>query len=356
MAMRINHAILHVFDFEAGGTSYAQRELDLADRPTKSYVQRHLRKVSSSAESNHGTFAPESAFASSFDRYVAGGDGFVAFSRQIAEFLYGELRTGEDIEPCDVLVADFEDDADASAAAEQGDEEAEQAAFEGRGERRFAILLLPRKQAFAHDVYNEGGFVCNGIVRHDAMLPNPTQRIDSYAVIDVRTREIDFHDKERTIAGSSAMLIPDALLQCSKGASSKEVLEQVTRIVEDVASEYGANTAVALSKAKARIAEKAVESEYLPPWELGEEVFEDEPVMRERFAERAREEELPETVSVKRSVANRMAKSHRIRTDTGIEITFPSEYSTNPDFIQFINEADGSISIELRNIGSIENR
>ena len=78
--------------------------------------------------------------------------------------------------------------------------------------------------------------------------------------------------------------------------------------------------------------------------------------MRERFEEAVRSEEIPEQVRVKKSVAARMTKSHRIRTDTGIEITFPSEYSSSPEFIEFINEADGTLSIELKNIGSIENR
>ena len=85
-------------------------------------------------------------------------------------------------------------------------------------------------------------------------------------------------------------------------------------------------------------------------------MFEDAPQMRERYEEMAREEELPERVHVKKSVAHAANRSHRIRTDTGIEITFPSEYSMNPNFIEFVTQSDGSMSIELKNIGHIENR
>lgn len=365
MAMNITHAILHVFDLEANASSFSQRELDLADRTTKSYVQRHLRKMSGSPENKHGSFLEGSAFAAELGRYLGGSCSFIDFSTQIAEFLHNELRKGDGSEAYDLLVADFEADAAPSSPAsageepdrsDAGDDPFAADAYEGRGERCFAVALLPRKQAFAHDVRPGAGAPSNGIVRNDATLPNPTQRLDSYAVVELGTLGISFHDKARTIAGSETMLIPDCLLQCSSEASPKEVIEQVTRIVEDVAQEYGANAAHAVSKAKAIMAEKSEESEYLPPWELGREVFEDEPVMRERFEETAREEDLPERVTVKRSVANRMAKSHRIRTDTGIEVTFPSEYSTNTDFIEFVTESDGSISIELKNIGSIENR
>ena len=66
--------------------------------------------------------------------------------------------------------------------------------------------------------------------------------------------------------------------------------------------------------------------------------------------------ELPEEVFVRRAAARRLTKSHRIRTDTGIDITFPSEYSTSPDYLAFRREEDGTMSILIRNVGSIENR
>ena len=104
--MDINHAILHVFDFEGAGTTYSARELDLGERLVKSFVQRHLRRAQGSAENKHGQFRQDSMFAGELEHYLKGGD-FVAFSRQIAEFLYAELRKGEACEACDLLVADL---------------------------------------------------------------------------------------------------------------------------------------------------------------------------------------------------------------------------------------------------------
>ncbi len=59
---------------------------------------------------------------------------------------------------------------------------------------------------------------------------------------------------------------------------------------------------------------------------------------------------------MEKKAAQRLARNHKIRTDTGIEITFPTEYSHNPDFIEFVSMPNGMISIELKNIGNIENR
>ena len=47
-------------------------------------------------------------------------------------------------------------------------------------------------------------------------------------------------------------------------------------------------------------------------------------------------------------------RSQKIKTDTGIEITFPAEYAGNDDFIEFINQPDGTISIAVKNIGKIK--
>ena len=79
-------------------------------------------------------------------------------------------------------------------------------------------------------------------------------------------------------------------------------------------------------------------------------------VMRERFEQAAQAVDLPERVPLEREAVRRVARSHKIRTDTGIEVTFPAEYSRNPEFITFTSEADGTISIQIKNIGSIENR
>ena len=102
---------------------------------------------------------------------------------------------------------------------------------------------------------------------------------------------------------------------------------------------------------------------YEPVWvnpvdarELGREVFADQPRVAERFEAAVEKGALPERVVVEKAVAKRVTKSHKIRTDTGIELTFPAEYGENSDFIEFFSTPDGRIEIALKNIGAIENR
>ena len=363
--IEITHAILHAFDFDTGSKSLSDRELDLGERPTRSYVQRLCRKALTSAEARHGEFEEGSEFAMRLGDYFRNGD-FVEMSQEVAVFFWEQLRLCEDVGPVDLLVADFAEtdslkERAQAAGTQVGDAfaeaaDADDAAFEAEPQRHFGVMLLPRKQSFVHDLRDFGDEAVNELVRTDATLPNPTQKIDSYLVVDDGSMAISFADKERAVAGQDKQIIPELLLRCTTRPSTKEVIDTVTTIVEDVAEEYGMTPAVVVAQAKAYVSDHASRHERIAPAEVAEHVFAERPDQRESFERHAREERLPEQVPVRRGVANRIAKKHHIRTDTGIEISFPSEFARDDEHMEFHTDADGRITITLKNIGHIENR
>ena len=352
--LTIHHAILHSFDLRSGEIYLSARELDLDDRKAKSFVTRHVKKASQSMDNNHGQFTEDSGFAQELSRYLAGYMDFLEFSQQIGRFFYEELRKGDQEAPCDLLVVDFENQPDQRQM--EDDPERMSQAFEGQRTRYFIMLLLPRKEIFIHSMYGEGGQAVAEVMRTDACLPSPTQKIDTYAVVDCNDMSVAFKDKPRTIAGATTYLIPAGLLSCSHEASSKEVIESVVTIVEDVAEEYGMNSTVALSKAKAYVTDCAENEQDVNPEEVGRKVFQGEPDKIETFQKKAEIQHLPETVQVKKGQTTRMTKVQKIKTDTGVEISFPSQYADSTDFIEFISEADGTLNIHIKGIGSIENK
>lgn len=352
--MKINHAILHVFDFVSCVNVYAQEELDLSSKNAKRYVTSHAKKALGNIDSKRGEFAENSMFAEELRCYFRGQREFVDLSVQVAEFIAGELGRMEKTESADLLVVDFEDDPD-NTVREMTDDEAE-AAYRGEGKRYFAFMLLEAKQAYMHEVgYGESGAQRVDIARHHAILPNPSQKVASFAVIESKTLSVSFCDKERAIAGENRWLIPDGLLQCSNEASSKELFDTTMGLVEEVAEEFGVNSAVAMGRAKAYLAENADDSDEVPFDEFVDEVFDDEGPRR-RFEQAAADEQLGESVHMERDVAKRVSRNHKIVTDTGIVLTFPAEYSHNTELIEFKSAPNGLIQIELKNIGSIENR
>lgn len=334
--MNINHAILHIFDAQSAVTVFSEQELELDTRAVKSFVTKHLKRSRNAADNHPGSFTQESAFAAELKRYFFGERTFIDLSQQIAEFLCEQLSHAEKPSSADILVADFEDDEET---------------------RWFAILIMESRMAFMHEVANDAGTVAAKIARHHAILPAPTQKIASYALVRSRDLAVLYQDKPRTIMGADTQLIVDGLLQCTTGTSAKEVIDTVTRAVAEAAEEHGANAAVALAATKAAMVEQVEVDEELPPWDIVDEVFAEEPALQATVRQKLEEEHVPERVSVERAHAERPSvRSQKIRTDTGIEITFPVEMSKNSEYIAFKNEPNGLISIELRNIGAIESR
>ncbi len=89
--MKINHAILHVFDFVSCVNVYAQEELDLSSKNAKRYVTSHAKKALGNIDSKRGEFAENSMFAEELRCYFRGQREFVDLSVQVAEFIAGEL-------------------------------------------------------------------------------------------------------------------------------------------------------------------------------------------------------------------------------------------------------------------------
>ena len=320
MIVRLNKAVLHVLDLDSAVSVISKAELDLEEKPVKSYVQSICRKSLGSTDCRHGKFGQDNALATQVSRYLHGADEFVPLTATVASFLFGELKRGDDT-------------------------------------RYIGLFLLEGKKAFVHEVSQAGSMVSCDIVRRYGVLPAATQKLASWALVRADNLEIAYVDKPRSIDGQDTLLIPEGLLQCSSEASARETIDCVTEIVEQVAEEHGANAALALSRAKAYVAEQVDEQDSFSRDGLAEKVFEDSEPARRAFETAADVRHLPERVAVdRRAVAQKRVRCHRIVTDTGIEVSFPAEYGDDPEFIQFSTEANGLISIELKNIGSIENK
>ena len=79
-------------------------------------------------------------------------------------------------------------------------------------------------------------------------------------------------------------------------------------------------------------------------------------VVVNEIKEKLEKAQVPEKVEVNRYVTKRLSKDVKIVTDIGVEITFPAEYYSNKDYIEFINNDDGTISIQINNIGEVVNK
>lgn len=329
----INNAILHILNFNSNITVFSEKELDIKNPGVEAFLTKHIEKSINDPGLKSGSFQANSKFKNLMNDYIKSDLDFIEFSIYSASTLYKEITKSDDMYSLDLIVCDFNVD----------------------DNRFIGILECVNRVAFTHHVVKDKNIIKNNIVNHYSILPSPSQKLEECAFINISSSEIKFLDKKRCIEGQDIFIIPDVLLECSSSVSPKDTIKLVNSITRKVAEKHGQSSVLAVSKAKNSIIENTEVSECLEPRQLGKEIFASK-VMQEEFVREVQNAGIPETVKIEKTFAVKTARNHKIKTDTGIEITVPIDYFQNKDYIEFINNPDGTLAIELKNIGKIVNK
>ena len=135
------------------------------------------------------------------------------------------------------------------------------------------------------------------------------------------------------------------MLECIYDISSRESVNAVCKIAKKVTEENGGDTIETLSKMKEYITENIEEgeTEFIDTEQVADKIFDGKPGMKSEF-------------EVNSYVTKKLASNVKIVTDIGVEVIFPAEYYQNNEYIEFINNDDGTISIQINNIGEVINK
>ena len=333
MLILLNKVILHILDFNSGVMVFSEQELERTDT-VEIFLQKHVEKSFTNQDVKQGRFYENSTFQQKLANYLNEAVDFVYFSKQIAELLYDSITKAEELASADLLVADLtiED------------------------ERYIAVLKCNNRMGFIHQVVQDGEVVKNDIINHYAILPGLAQKLDEYAFIDTSSFAVRFVDKKRLVNGEEAYILPEKVLFCTSNISPQRTMKLVNTIAKKVAENHGESAVAAVTKAKTLMVEHTESSEYLDPVQVGREVFRSSPLMQQEYLEEVHKAGISEAVRIDREFCAKKGRQHKIKTDTGIEISFPVDYFENKEYMEFINNPDGTISIALKNIGKIINR
>jgi len=329
----IEKAILHILDFRSGLTVYSDQPMELTD-DVQAFLQKHLEKTLARTDARPGTFAEDSAFSAALKAYAAGETDFVAFSKDVAKRMENAyLHTDEPVS-MDVLVLDAH-----------------------INERRTLLLLrCTNRTGYIHQVNQTEKGVENDIIHHYAILPGPGQRIDEFAVIDAETLGLRLVAKKHTVDGDKRDVLPEMILECTLAPSQKDALKSLQDTAANVAESYGHDAVTAAAAAKNYVAEHMEISDELDLKKAGEELFAGQPAMQADYNRAIEEQGFAEPVHMDQEQALKSVAKHKLKTDTGIELTIPTDYFDNTQFLEFNNCDDGTISITIKHVASIVNR
>ncbi len=329
----IDRAILHILDFQEGRTTYSDELLELTDS-IEGFLHKHLEKALKSQDACAGTFYEDSLCRQQVEEYRTGAKDFILLSRELTHALEEALVHTEDMRSVDVILVEFREDE----------------------VRKLGLFQCPNQMGFTYEAVSTGQGIRNDIVARFAMMPGPAQRMEEFAFIDLETLELSYVGKKYKLDGNPVYLIPEVLLECRKASSPKETIKSISKTARKVAESFGQDEVATEAAVKNYISEKARETEILDPVEAGKEIFRDQPSMQESYAGLLQETGVTEPVRVDPEATVKRMERHRLRTDTGIELTIPTGYFDNTEFVEFQNNEDGTLSIMIKHISNITNR
>ena len=127
-------------------------------------------------------------------------------------------------------------------------------------------------------------------------------------------------------------------------------------ITKKVAEKHGKSPVEAITKVKNYLLENSEIADNVMPQAIAEVAFQESPLMQREYNEEIVNAGLSQEIQLDKELTVKKNKVHKIKTDTGIEITVPIDYFKNKDYIEFINNYDGTLSINLKNIGKLINK
>ncbi len=337
MIASLKRAILHILDASSGVSVYSDEELDIQDASINNFITKHIERIFEDAGLRTGEFAENSGFKYQLTEYLKDGENyFITLSQFIAKRIYEGVSQSDKPDASDLIVCEC-------IINEKN---------------ILAVLKCENKIGYTHQVMQDEGKIKNQIINHYAILPTTTQKISECAFINTDDFSIRYTGKKRRIDGETTDLIADVLLECVYDISSRESVNAVKRIAKKVTEENGGDALETLSKMKEYITENVEEgeNEYIETEKVAEKVFDGKPGMREEFMEKVEKANVPQKVQLNSYVTKKLASNVKIVTDIGVEIVFPAEYYQNSEYIEFINNEDGTISIQINNIGEVINK
>jgi nucleoid-associated protein YejK len=329
----IDKAILHILDFNSGMTVYSDEELTVQDS-IETFLLKHIEKSWGSQDAKPGTFYDDSHCAQLVKEYLSGEMSFVPFSKELTKKLEDAFVHAEEMASSDVIVADVRID----------------------DRRQIVIFKSNSHIGYTHQVNQTETGIKNEIINHYSIMPNLSQKMEEFAFIDTESKEISVTAKKYTIDGNSILVFPEILLECSLTPSPKEAIKNLSKTAAKVAEAYGQDKVATEAAVKSYVTENMQNTDELDLVEAGKEIFKENPSMQADFDNAIKEAGFTEPVKMDQEATIKKMCKHKLKTDTGIELTIPSEYFDNTEFMEFHNNEDGTLSIMLKHIGNIVNR
>ena len=315
MEIIIHQAILHVLDTTLDAPVLSGSCME----PTAekmAYLQYHIEKLLASDDIRQCRPLPDSAFQNELEQ----NKDFVDLSCRIAGVLFDYMHAHTTIPGADLAVVDFTRD----------------------GEPWLGILKLNYKNGYTHYTEEVGGAPVNSIIQQRACLPTQSGKVEEGALVDLTDYSMRLLEKKYDIDGHKEFYLSTVVFQYTHAAQA---------VKDSYADEPHAEAQVAML-----IANQASDNDnQVTVEQVRRQLAEDYPLAAVPFDDYVEKSDVLEPamhdqpVTVTPARIRRM-ESRSIHTANGIEVKIPTEMLSEDSAVEFLHDADGSVSLLIKNV------
>ena len=335
MAVNVKSCYLYLLDNVHQMFMPTERPIDDTVDGAYHFLEKNIEKCMKNAGGRPAVFKEDSEARQLFLDYRNRAIEFSEFAEKIAAKRFDikdryEIFTSTDLFLCEVTISDQD----------------------------YVVgLELTCKEGMVHHVNQSETGIQNNLIVHQAIIPAASLSSANFFAISLDKLTLTILENMTVTVDDDTFLYADKILGCKTEISVKEAVKKARIVADEVIKNHDLDKLEVVPALERVIKETINEGKDLDLKEVAEEVFYQVPEAKLTYVTQIEEDHgLKKPVQNTNWVKMPLKKTQKIKTDTGIEITIPLDYYNNKDYIEVINMPDGRLSIQIKNVGNIENK
>ena len=327
MEIIIHQAILHVLDTTLDAPVLSGGGMELTAEKT-AYLQNHIEKLLASDEIRQCRPLPDSAFRNELEH----NQDFIDLSCRIAGVLFDYMHAHTTIPGADLAVVDFTRD----------------------GAPWLGILKLNYKNGYTHYTETVEGAPVNSIIQQRACLPTQSGKVEEGALVNLTDYSMRLLEKKYDIDGHKEFYLSSVVFQYTQAEPEKKKLQAIQEAAAQAVKDAYEDEPHADAQVAMLIANQAADNDnQVSVEQVRQQLAEEYPLAAVPFDDYVEKSEVLEEAAAPVTVTPariRRMESRSIRTANGIEVKIPTELLNSDSELEFLHDADGSVSLLIKNV------
>ena len=327
MEIIIHQAILHVLDTTLDAPVLSGGGMELTAEKT-AYLQNHIEKLLASDEIRQCRPLPDSAFRNELEH----NQDFIDLSCRIAGVLFDYMHAHTTIPGADLAVVDFTRD----------------------GAPWLGILKLNYKNGYTHYTETVEGAPVNSIIQQRACLPTQSGKVEEGALVNLTDYSMRLLEKKYDIDGHKEFYLSSVVFQYTQAEPEKKKLQAIQEAAAQAVKDAYEDEPHADAQVAMLIANQAADNDnQVSVEQVRQQLAEEYTLAAVPFDDYVEKSDVldyaqqPVTVTPARI---RRMESRSIHTANGIEVKIPTELLNEESEVEFLHDANGSVSLLIKNV------